>query len=398
MIETLNGIKVLELTLAGAGPACGRMLCEYGAESILVEPLKGTVSRTLNAFDYYTSRKRSITLNTKTEEGQEVLHRLIRESDVFLANYRTKGLRNMHLTYEEVKAINPRIIYATLTGFGEEGPIKDAPGNDVSAFWARGGMLHSLSEGEVLPSAGYSIGDIASATSLCMAICAALFRREITGEGMKVSTSLLQNSLFLGHDALIEVQHGEQYPKTRKAPMRSLVNSYRCKDGRYVYICIAALDRFYALLKEFGRTDLLENQRWKTVEDTMYERAPEIVVLMDREFAKYTVDEAMEILARADISAQKVQTVAEVLEDPQAWDNQYFYKGRDSVKDQDMVYPALPAKFGDDENRPYERGPRLGEHTVEILKELGYTEETIQEMIGNSIISDGSEENLWIPW
>ncbi len=398
MIQTLNGIKVVELTLAGAGPACGRMLCEFGAESILVEPLKGTVTRTLNAFDYYTSRKRSITLNTKTEEGQEILHKLIRESDVFLANYRTKGLRNMHLTYEEVKAINPKIIYASLTGFGEEGPIKDAPGNDVSAFWARGGMLHSLSEGEVLPSAGYSIGDIATATSLCMAICAALFRRERTGEGMKVYTSLLQNSAFLGHDALIEVQHGETYPKTRKAPMRGLVNSYRCNDGRYVYICIAALGPFRALLKEFGRQDLAESTQWASVEDTMYGRAPEIVAILDEEFGKVSVDEAMEILKRADISAQKVQTVDEVLDDPQLWDNQYFYKGRDSVKNCDMVYPSLPAKFGDDSNLPYERGPRLGEHTVEVLRSLGYTDQAIQNLIDKNITSDGSKENLWQPW
>lgn len=398
MIKTLEGIRVLELTLAGAGPACGRMLCEYGADSILVEPLKGTVTRTLTEFDYYTARKRSLTLNAKSKEGHEILRQLIMQSDVFVANYRTKALKNMHLTYEEVSAINPRIIYASLNGFGDRGPAKDAAGNDVSAFWARGGMLTQMAQGPILPNAGYSVGDIATASALCMGICAALFRRERTGKGMKVYTSLLQMACFLGHDALLETQYGEHYPKDRRFPQRSLVNGYQCSDGRYVYLCISDLEHFWALLKGLGRQDLVGDPRWRSIQDTMYERAPEVVALLDAEFAKYTVDEAMDILVKADISAQKVQTMEEVLKDPQLWENQYLYRGRDSVRDCELVYPALPVKFGDDENRAYARGPRLGEHSVEILRELGYQDEDIRALLEQKITSDGSETDLWVPW
>lgn len=398
MIKTLEGIKVLELTLAGAGPACGRLLCEYGADSILVEPLKGTVTRTLTEFDYYTARKRSLTLDAKSKEGQKILHQLIEQSDVFVANYRTRALKNMHLMYEDVCAINPNIIYASLNGFGDSGPAKDAAGNDVSAFWARGSMLTQMAQGNVLPTAGYSVGDTATATALCMGICAALYRRERTGKGIRVYTSLLQMACFLGHDALIETQYGETYPKDRRFPQRSLVNGYRCKDGRYVYLCVTDLGHFWSMLKGLGRQDLVGNPKWQSIQDTMYERAPEVVALLDEEFAKHTVDEAMKILENADISAQKVQNVEEALEDPQLWENQYLYHGRDSVKNCELVYPALPVKFGDDENRAYERGPRLGEHSVEILKELGYDDSAIQTLLESKIASDGRETDLWIPW
>ena len=146
MIKTLEGLKVLEFTLAAAGPTCTKQLVEWGADSIIVEPLTGATNRFAapHLFDFYTSGKKSIALNLKSEEGQEIMRRLIKEADVFVANYRPKALKNLHLTYEEMKEINPRIIHATLTGYGEEGPAAVLPGHDTVSFWARGGCSVGL--------------------------------------------------------------------------------------------------------------------------------------------------------------------------------------------------------------------------------------------------------------
>lgn len=395
MLQCLKGVKVVELTLAGAGPACGRILRDFGAESILVEPTNGTITRNLLPGDYWTSGKKSIVLNTKTQEGYDALCRIIKESDVFLANYRTKGLNGMHLSYEEVKAINPKIIYATLTGFGMVGPLADAPGNNTSAFYSRAGVLYCMSQGEVLPYGTLSFGDVATGSSLALGICAALYRRAMTGEGTEVHASLLQNGYFMNMDPIIEYQSGSKFPKSRLTPTMATVNSYRCKDGRYVYICLDKLEPLFRLLKELGREDLLENPQWKTIEETKWDKAPALVKILDGEFAKITVDEAMDVLKRADCSAQKVFTVGETLEDEQAWENGYFYHGKDFRNGEDRIYPVAPVQIGDLEAPEYIRGPRLAEHSVEILKSVGYSDEEIQGLLDKGITRDGSKEDLF---
>ncbi len=394
MLKSLKGIKVVELTVAGAGPACGRILHDFGTENILIEPSNGTVSRILQGFDYYTAGKKSLVLNTKTEEGKEALRRIIKESDVFLANYRTKGLERMGFSYEEVKKINPSIIYATLTGFGDEGPIADFPGNNVSAFYARGGVLGAMSQGNILPYGTIAFGDIATGMSLALGIVSALYNRKVTGEGCEVHSALLQCAYFLNHDPMIEVQNGGKFPKSRFEPSMALVNSYPCKDGRYIYICLPDLPPFFRLLHELGRDDLLVDPEWKSIADTKWEKAPAVVKLLDEEFGKLTSDEALEVLQRADCSAQKVYSLDEALADPQAWANNYLYHGKDSRTGADRIYPSMPVDVGDNAPIVYERGPLLAEHSVAILKEHGFTDEEIQSMLDKGITRDGSKGDL----
>lgn len=394
MLKSLKGIKVVELTVAGAGPACGRILHDFGTENILIEPSNGTVSRILQGFDYYTAGKKSLVLNTKTPEGHEALCRIIKESDVFLANYRTKGLRKMGFSYEDVKKLNPSIVYATLTGFGDSGPIADAPGNNVSAFYARGGVLGAMCQGDVIPYGTIAFGDIATGMSLALGIVSALYHRAITGEGCEVHSSLLQCAYFLNHDPLIECQNGGKFPKTREKPSMALVNSYRCKDDRYIYICIADLPPFFRLLHELGRDDLLEDCPWKSIADTKNEGAPAVVKILDAEFAKYTADEAIAILERADCSAQKVYSLEENLTDPQAWANNYLYHGKDSRTGADRIYPAMPVDVGDNAPVEYVRGPKLGEDSVDILKSVGFSDAEIQDMIDKGVTRDGSKGDL----
>ncbi len=397
MLKTLEGIRVLDFTLAGAGPFTGRMLQACGAESTLVEPLAGTHTRRLPNYDYICSGKKSLTVNAKSDEGHEIICRLIKESDVFLANYRSKALDHLHLSYEEVKAINPRIIYATITGFGEKGPAKDSPGYDATAFFARGSVLHTMSEEDVLPNSPSTMGDFTSAIGLCFAIAAALYHREKTGEGMRVYNSLFQTALAVNFDPISQGQRGIQFPRTRKAPFRALLNTYKCSDGKYIMITIPTLAKFFSLLDAAGRHDLVESGRWKMLADVMGSHSAEVVPYLDDIFAKMTRDEAMDMMHKLDLACEAVQSVHEVINDEQAWENEYLQKFQTSMDDHEMIYPVLPpVKFGEDKTDPLKKAPRLGEHSVEILKSLGYSDNEITDLIAKGITNDGSKEDLYV--
>ena len=415
MYKPLEGIKVVDLTLAGSGPSCTKLLCECGADVIWVESLKGTSTRSVHKYDFYCTGKRDISINLKTTQGRELMTRLLKTANVFVSNYRPKGLRNLHLTYEEVKAVNPSIIYATLTGFGEEGEQADEAGYDGVAFWAKGGILQDIAEKGSLVVPPVAMGDITTGVSLFGGICAALYRQKSTGEGCHVFNSLLGQAMYMNHDAVIETQYGEPYPKTRLEPRRAMLNTYKCSDGRWITITITdQFDKYFnPLLRVLGREDLIGDSRWQCLEDTMYEHAPELVRIFDEGFAKMTHEEAVEALRKIDMPVAAVQSTADTLHDPQVLANRYIYKlpatvppGKakgdekpldentpvnESPAEDEIYVPAAPFKYGDVtwnsmEGRP--KGPRLGENTSEILRECGFSEEEINEMLEKGIARD----------
>lgn len=396
MYQPLKGINVLDLTLAGSGPSCTKLLAEFGANVIWVEALSGTSTRAVHKYDFYCTGKRNLTLNLKTPEGKEALNRIMKTADVFVSNYRPKGLKNLGLTYEEVKAVKPDIIYATLTGFGEEGAEANNAGYDPVAFWAKGGLLRDIAEKGSLVVPPIAVGDITAGMGLFGGICAALYGRKMTGEGCHVFTSLLAQAVYLNHDAMIETQYGEEYPKSRLEPRRAMLNTYKCKDGKWITMTITdKFDKYFnPLLKVLGREDLIGNPKWQKIEDTMYDGAPELVKIFDEAFAKMTQEEALEALHSIDAPVDKVQSTEEMMRDPQVLANKYVYKLEASVPpegadDPEIWVPASPIKFNDVDSGVIgnERGPKLGENSVEILKEYGFSDGEIQDMIDRKITS-----------
>ena len=396
MYQPLKGVRVLDLTLAGSGPSCTKLMAEFGADVIWVESLSGTSTRLVHKYDFYCTGKRNLTLNLKTAEGKEALERILKVSDVFVSNYRPKGLKNLGLTYEEVKEIKPDIIYATLTGFGEEGPEANSPGYDPVAFWSKGGLLKDIAEKGSIVVPPIAIGDITAGMGLFGGICAALYGRKMTGEGCHVFTSLLAHAAYLNHDAMIETQYGEEYPKSRLEPRRSMLNTYQCKDGKWITMTIAdKFDKYFnPLLKVLGREDLVGNPKWQKIEDTMYDGAPELVRIFDEAFAKMTQDEAIAALESIDAPVARVNSTKEMMTDPQVLANKYVYQLEASVppkdaESADIWVPASPIKFNDIDSGVVgqQRGPALGEHSVQILKEFGYTDEQIQDMLDRKITS-----------
>lgn len=241
MEKMLEGIRVVDCTLAAAGPACTKTLADYGAETILVEPVGGTSIRydAPHAFHFKAGGKKSVPVNLKTPEGIEFMYRLIARADVFVSNYRKQALERLGMGYEKMSAINPRLIYAILNGYGNRGPKRADPGFDVTCFWANGGIMADISQkGEPIMSMPIAIGDVSTGQGLAAGVCAALYHREKTGKGTCITTSLLGQALWLNFHAIIESQYGEEFPKSRKSPPDPAENTYQCKDKKWIVLNI----------------------------------------------------------------------------------------------------------------------------------------------------------------
>ena len=219
--KPLEGIRVVEMSTFIAVPACARYFAEFGADVIKIEPKGGDQVRFNGAsegrlgdpyenttFDLENAHKRSLVLNLKAEEGREILFKLLEETDIFLTNWRPQALKKLGLTYEELKEKFPKLVYASFTGFGEEGPDMNLPGYDFTAFWARGGLLGTLYQADSEPNNLIpGIGDHVSGMFLAAGIMTALFNAQRTGKGDYVTTNLLHCSVFVQAIAIQAAQY-----------------------------------------------------------------------------------------------------------------------------------------------------------------------------------------------
>lgn len=393
MDKQLSGIKVVDFTLFAAGPACGKMLADWGADVIKVEPVSGEQARYSPGkkynptFEAYNSNKRGLALNMKSEEGIEIMDCLLKNADVFLTSYRTDALARLQLDYETVSKKHPHIVWAQINGYGDKGPDAAKPGFDTVAFWARSGAMRDFVEaGTGVMNVPIAFGDLTTSCSLTAGICAALYRRTVTGRGEKVMASLFGQAVFCLNNVIITMQDGDSYPKKRKRPIAPLMNSFRCSDDQWIVITAIEYERFYKeIFRIIGREELIAENKYGSYA-AAFQYLDELTSILDEGFAKMTQDEAVERLTEADIAHERVNSVADIVHDPQAIENHYItdYVARDG-----RIYKQAtsPVQFGEDSMPVHGAAPLIGEHTRKVLADLGYSETQIQALIEAKVVN-----------
>ena len=393
-MKPMEGIKVIEFSNMLAGPMTARILAEWGADVIKVESVDGDIWRTQGAtslsptteaahpnFDMQNLNKRFLSLNIKKEEGKKVFMKLLETADVFLTNYRVQALEKMGLTYDQLKNTYPKLIHASILGYGEEGPEKDRPGYDYTAFYARTGLLADLAPAggpPIMTVVGF--GDHCAAVALAGAISAALFRRERTGEGDKVDVSLLQIGTFILSSGLLNGFNGREYPRSHEDCSHACSNTYQGSDGEWLYLAVIDYRRFPEFCEVIGLPELAEDIRFSTPV-AYYKNKKELVAILDKKFKEKPISYWHHMLAARDLPHEVLAHFKDVPEDPQVIANHYayHYEYSDGTK---TVFTNGPVHFRsvDSKSIPHKISGPIGRDTSAILKELGYSEEKIRSM------------------
>jgi len=394
--KPLEGIKVIEMSTFIAVPACARFFAEFGADVIKIEPKVGDQVRfngesegrlgdpfENTTFDLENAHKRSLVINLKAPEGREILYKLLEDTDIFVTNWRPQALSKLGLNYEDLKERFPKLVYASLTGFGETGPDMELPGYDFTAFWARGGLLGTLYQKDSEPiNLIPGVGDHITGMFMAAGIMTALYNVQRTGKGDYITINLLHTSIFVQAIAIQAAQYeglGQVYPISRKTAENPFNNTYRSKDGRHIQISMPPFDIFYPkFMPLIGRADLVGNERYTINSITRNKLHAEFIQIVGDAFAEKTAEEWSQILTDGDIPFSICHTWEEVLKDRQAWATGVFEEMDYPSGKRTMIRP--PVKIEGADVLPYVRAPMLAEDSEEILRELGYTDEQLKGM------------------
>lgn len=396
--KPLEGVTVVELATFVAAPYATRALADWGATVIKIEPPKGDPMRMMGgllnmptdnerenpAYDQQNANKLGIVLNLKSPEGQQAMHRLLAKADIFVTNNRQEALERMGLSYEQLSQQYPALVYGQVSGYGEKGPDKDRPGFDFTAYYARGGISGTLYEKGTSPLLTVAaFGDQQVSLALMSGLCAALFNAKRTGRGDKVSVSLYQTAIYCMGHVIASSQYGRNpYPRSRLDTANPFQAAYPTKDGRWIQGAVNAYDKEYSrICRLVGRPDLEEDERYNTFEKVKENPRPFIQEL-DKAFRQKTADEWVAIFNEADLPFDKEMLWEEILEDPQAWGDDVLCRVEGYPEHETLgtarTLVRSPVKFRNMGLPPYEKGPRIGEHTDQILKMAGYSPEEIR--------------------
>jgi crotonobetainyl-CoA:carnitine CoA-transferase CaiB-like acyl-CoA transferase len=387
-----SGLKVVDLASFIAGPGAAVILSDFGADVIKVEPPNGDMWRighkippqpqASDAYPWHLANrnKRGMTLDLKSPSARQVLEGLVKWADVLIVNTPHAARKKLGLEYDDVAGWNPRLIYADLTGFGEKGPDANLPGFDITSYWARSGLLSMTRDAGAPPTwpvAGS--GDNATAVGLYSAIVTALYRRERTGKGSYVTTSLLAEGIWSASVSIQAALCDAKFfaPHDRKNPANAALNVYRAADDTW-FVLLVTPDKLVALAKAIDRTDLLTDPRFSDPAK-LVQNMPQLAAILDEVFSAKPMAHWYDAFNGVHITFGAVRGPQEVIKDSQLQAN-------------DIVVPLEGAggKLTSTISSPIQvhgvtkvsarRAPQLGEHNDEILKDLGFDAKTIDSL------------------
>jgi crotonobetainyl-CoA:carnitine CoA-transferase CaiB-like acyl-CoA transferase len=387
----LEGIRVLDLTLARAGPTCSRQLADMGAEVIQIgSPTRGD----LGGSDYHNlhRNKRSILIDLKHERGLEAFFRLVESADVLVENYRARVKQRLGIDYSAVCARNPRIIYASISGFGQQGPYRDRPGLDPVAQGMGGLMSVTGPPGSGPWRAGIAISDTASGTFLTQGVLAALFVRERTGRGQWVHTSLLESMVnFMDFQATRWLIDGEIPPQAgNDHPTIFPMGTFKARDGHLNIAAVLGWDRF---LKAIDGEEIERDPRFADHKSRMKNRAALQTAIEEKLFARPT-REWVEILNAADLPCGPVYTMNEVFADPQV-EHLELAQSVEHATDGPVSLLRHPVTFSETPTRVESAAPVPGAHSREILEQCGYAADEIDALVAAGAIATQRGAEGW---
>jgi len=398
-----SGLKVVDLASFIAGPAAAVILSDFGADVIKVEPPQGELWRIANkippqpiAKDPYqwhlsNRNKKGLALDLKSPDAAAVVERLVKWADVLIVNTPHAARKKLHLEYDDVAQWNPRLIYADLTGFGEKGPDANLPGFDITAYWSRSSLLAQTRDAGAPPTWPVSgSGDHATAVGLFSAIVMGLYRRERTGKGSYVTTSLLAEGVWA---AGVNVQGALSEAKffglhDRKSPPNPMMNVYRSGDDKW-FLLLVTPDKLVALVKAIGRPELLTDPRFNEPAK-LGANSGALTAILDEVFAAQPMAHWGEVFDGAHITYGEVRGPSDVVNDPQ-------------LRANDIVVPlegaggkitstiSSPIQVHGVAKVPARRAPDIGEHNDEVLKQLGFDAKAIDGLHASGAVPKPKE-------
>jgi crotonobetainyl-CoA:carnitine CoA-transferase CaiB-like acyl-CoA transferase len=401
----LSKYKVLEYSTYVAAPSAGGMLADWGAQVTKIEPLRGdpirgyfnSVGRDMAdnpIFDVDNRGKRSIALDTAGVQGAAIIRRLLAETDVFLTNLRPGSLQRAGLDWDSVREINPRLVFASVTGYGLAGDDRDRPGFDVAAYWARGGVANmTVPKGAEPLMMRIGVGDHVTGLAVVSGILAALLEREGSGAGRLVEVSLLRTGIYsVSSELAIQQRLGRVASnRERHRALNPLNNFFRAADGNWVCILARhgpANTDWREICTAIGVTDLVDDPRFATPKDRRANAAG-LIDLLDAAFGKLSLQELAQRLDAEDVAWAPVQSPAQVLADPQAQAAGAFVDipthAGGSVRS-----IAGPVRFHGIEHGPRAPTPLVGEHTAAVLSDIGFSPQAIAALADEKVVALGA--------
>ncbi|HZF39661.1 MAG TPA: CoA transferase [Blastocatellia bacterium] len=401
----LSGLRVIDCGAYIAGPAAATIMSDFGAEVIKIErPPHGDPYRRLSFLPGMPAsehnycwmldarNKKSLALDLQDTAGREALRRLVATADIFITNYPPEIAERLQVSYEEFAEINPRLIFAHITGYGEEGDEVNQPGYDATAYWARSGLTGLIFDLTTQTGATpCGSGDHPVALALFGSIMLALYQRQVTGRGAKVTTSLMATGAWSNSCQIQAAMVGATFPRRRPRhiALNPLVNQYQTRDSqRFMFCCLDTANDWGRICRAIGRPELIDDPRYNTAEARSLHNE-ELVALLDEAIGGRDMAEWEPLLRRQGVVWGPIPTMEQVAADAQMAANGVFAElWRPGLGVIPTVNSPLNVQ-GVAKEKPV-MAPEVGEHSREILRSLGYEDSAIEEMILRGCVAAAS--------